>query len=406
MYSCFEKLFISLIFLKCFLLPVYSTDPCEPSGSNDPLTAAVPVPDQGATEDPRMHVTSVQLVDGEDTSWFNDIKGHVRAGYDHLRTTYGYEPLKVNTAAARFGFLIQEEGKPPVLLFPDHPLNDPKLCFTSKFKKHGETPGFKFYSLRNSFDHPETFQTALSNVMSMIIRNFSLSDEDLNREIEESRKQIKIAEQRIEKNRKIIERCKENIEKATRTIKQDIGAFLWETMEYEEKLMINQNPFGWLSNKISYYQSRISFLADNIFHSERFQAIDSDEWERRFFHSEQASHFYFWSYFKTPSNLSSFVDSIFSKNFKKNTRVDIIVDICTHLAMCSNCAFTYHFENIAKLHYLRYITQYLQQHKNLKVDSILIIRVSSLLPYEGDPLPDPVDKWDQTKVGHLTPADL
>lgn len=408
MFLNFKKLYM-IISLKIIFSCFFYSNENVASSSRDPLSfpstssSSAPAPVEG--QDPRMHVTSVQLVEGEDVSWFNEIKAHVKAGYDHLRTTHNYESLKVNTACARFGFLIQEEGKSPVLLFPDHPINDPRLCFTSKFKKHDAVDKFEFYSLKDSFEQPEAFQKALTNVVSSIIE-FNLSDitilQDQIRHWERSRQK---EEQWAGVYQKIMDGAEGNSRKAARAIQQKLGIVL-ESKLPEERLFIRDHPFDWIASTILSCQRSAKLFENHIFHAKRILLCQTaKEWKKRFFHSEQASHFYFWKQFNTPGKLAEFLEKIFPDNFEGTTIVDVVFDVCTHLSMCINCAFSYHFENIVKIHYLGYIVHYLKEKKKLKTESRLLTRVSSLLMYEGDPLsPDPIDGWDQTKIGHLSPS--
>ncbi len=122
MYTKFKKLFISLIFLKNFLLPAYSmsSESCSTSTSSS-TTASVPVPDQGVTEDPRMHVTPESL-------GINDDHWLVHPTTKIIVDTQSRYTEK-NTISIHMGFLIANAEGSSDFIFPDILLNDPNICF-------------------------------------------------------------------------------------------------------------------------------------------------------------------------------------------------------------------------------------------------------------------------------------
>jgi len=398
----FKIFFIFLIAFKGVLLDAQCVESGGAASSSAPMSA-----EDG--DDPRMHVSSVRLAEKED-NWLEDIKTQVKEGYDYLRNRHNYDSLKINTACARLGFLIQQEEQDPILLFSidsENSLNDPRLCFTSKFKRHPSTDRFEFFSLEDSFEQPRAFKKALESIIAIIIQRPGKDSFDLKLlgdPIMKLEKENVRDREQIARNEAIINGCAGNPKKAARTIITSLGNSLSLLSEVDQ-WMIRNDPFTLLKRQIEEFNLKINKNSRQIQYLRLCQARISKEWEKKFFHSEQAAYFYFWKRFRTPRYLENFLNEAFPSNFKRAAKVDIIIDVCTHLSMCTNCASSYYLENVARHYYLSPITEYLQAKKSLRMQPRLITRVSSILGYRDDPLPaGPLVEWDQSKVGNLSPS--
>lgn len=171
MFLNFKKLYM-IISLKIIFSCFFYSNKNMASSSRDPLSfpstssSSAPAPVEG--QNPRMHVASVAFYEGEDVSWFDDVKVLVRDSKTALEEDR-------NTAFIRFGFLIQSsnESSQPDLFFPTE-LNASlgKICFISGFQHADSKNGIEFCSLKDIFpnDHyPDwkTYRSVLRGVLEL-----------------------------------------------------------------------------------------------------------------------------------------------------------------------------------------------------------------------------------------------